>query len=178
MKLTRLFTFITLIAVLAACGGESSQQSRTIEITGLDAMKFAVSGEAEGLSVADDLGSNTELVRLESITVQPGQEITIELTTQSQLPKTAMAHNWVLLTMDADPAAFAKAAIQAKENEYIPQDLTDSIIAHTGLAGGGETVSVTFTAPETTGEYDYICSFPAHYGAGMAGKLIVEESGS
>ncbi len=189
MKLSRLFSFIALIALITACGGKSGDQQqaaqeeseststsdvRTIEIVGLDNMKFAVEGGTDGVTVSDTLGQNDELRRLETITVQPGEEIRIELTTRSQLPATAMAHNWVLLALDSDPDAFAKAAIQAKANDYIPQDQTDSIVAQTGLAAGGETTSVTFTAPEEPGEYDYICTFPGHFSAGMRGTLVVE----
>jgi azurin len=86
-----------------------------------------------------------------------------------------MAHNFVLLTMNADAAAFANAAAKARDNEYIPTDMEDQIIAHTDLAAGGETVEVTFTAPEETGEYEYICSFPGHYSGGMKGMLNVKE---
>ncbi|MFH5882962.1 plastocyanin/azurin family copper-binding protein [Halalkalibaculum sp. DA3122] len=186
MKLTHIFTFIAFIALVGACGGgessdqqqatqeESTSDVRTIEIIGIDAMKFAVESDAEGISVVDDLGSSDELVRLETISAQPGEEIRIELTTRSQLPATAMAHNWVLLSLDSDTKAFINAAVQAKENDYIPQDMTDQIIAETELAGGGETVSVTFTVPETPGEYEYVCSFPGHYSAGMRGTLVVE----
>ncbi|MDX1637043.1 MAG: plastocyanin/azurin family copper-binding protein [Balneolaceae bacterium] len=187
MKLIRLFTFIALIALVAACGGESGDQQqqaaeeesaasdvRTIEMVGIDNMKFAVTGDSEGISVGEQAASHDDLVLLESITAQPGEEIRIELTTRSQLPATAMAHNWVLLSLDTDPQAFANAAAQARDNDYIPQDMTDSILAETGLAGGGETVSVTFTVPETPGEYEYICSFPGHFAAGMRGTLVVE----
>jgi azurin len=111
---------------------------------------------------------------LQNIEAEAGEELRIRLTTVSNLPALAMAHNWILLKIGIDPADFANAAVKAKNNEYIPQDRTDDIIAHTGLAGGGETVEVTFTVPEKTGEYDYLCSFPGHFAAGMKGKLIVQ----
>ena len=47
------------------------------------------------------------------------------------------------------------------------------IIAASPLAGGGETVTVEFTAP-AAGKYQFICTFPAHFQAGMVGQLIVE----
>lgn len=186
MKFTRFFSLIALLALFTACGGgESSDQQqqatqepaddiRTIQMVGLDGMKFAVEESTDDISVGETLGANDDLLRLETITVEPGEQIRIELTTRSQLPATAMAHNWVLLTMDADPAAFASAATQAKENDYIPQDMTDQILAQTGLAAGGETTEVVFTAPETPGEYEYICTFPGHFAAGMRGTLVVE----
>lgn len=192
MKFSQLLAFVTLFALVAACGGRSGDQQqsqtsqaeqeqeatddvRTINIIGLDGMKFAVEEETDDITVSDTLGQNNDLRRLETIVVQPGEEIRINLTTRSQLPATAMAHNWVLLTMETDPAAFASAAIQAKANDYIPQDQTDKILAQTGLAAGGETVSVTFTAPDTPGEYEYVCTFPGHFSAGMRGTLVVKE---
>ena len=109
-----------------------------------------------------------------SISASPGEQINIRLTTQSQLPATAMAHNFILLMLSADVDAFNSAAIKAKNNDYIPSGMTDQILAHTELAGGGETVEVTFTVPEETGDYPFICSFPGHYAAGMEGTLNVQ----
>lgn len=37
----------------------------------------------------------------------------------------------------------------------------------------GETVSVTFTAPEERGEYGYVCTFPGHR-APMQGTMHAE----
>lgn len=185
MKLTRILSVFVLALVVAACGGESSdqqaaqetettEQARTIEIIGLNSLKFAVEENVDGITVGEQVGTENNLLRLETITAEPGEEITIELTTQSQLPASAMAHNWVLLALDADVAAFAQAAAQAKDNDYVPADQTDQIIAQTGLAGGGETTSVTFTVPSEPGEYEYVCTFPGHFQANMRGTLIVK----
>ena len=186
MNITRLLSLLTLSVLIAACGGESGDQQqqqqeqesadqvRTIRIIGLDALKFAVSEVTDGITVSDTLGANNDLRRLETIVVKPGEQIRIVLDTRSQLPASAMAHNWVLLALDSDPNAFARAAIQAKANDYLPQDMSDQVLATTGLAAGGETTEVTFTAPETPGEYDYVCTFPGHFSAGMRGKLVVQ----
>ncbi|SHF79357.1 azurin [Fodinibius roseus] len=177
--------------ITTACGGGSGDQQqqadettteaqssaadqsgvRTIEIIGIDQMKFAVESDEDGISTGGETG---DYLLLESISAEPGEEIRVVLTTESDLPATAMAHNFVLLTLSADVDAFVNAASQAKDNDYIPADMSDQIIAHTELAGGGETVEVTFTAPEETGEYEYVCSFPGHYAAGMRGTLNVE----
>jgi plastocyanin len=42
------------------------------------------------------------------------------------------------------------------------------------MAGPGETVQVTFTAPSKPGKYPYLCTFSGHYQAGMKGVLIVK----
>ena len=42
------------------------------------------------------------------------------------------------------------------------------------LAGGGETVEVTFRAPTAPGTYTFLCSFPGHFAAGMRGTLVIK----
>lgn len=109
------------------------------------------------------------------INAVPGEKIRIVLTTVSNLPKTAMAHNVVVLQDNTDVEAFANASAMARDNGYIAPDMEDQIIAATELAGGGETVEVTFTVPEDPGSYTYICSFPGHYLGGMKGTLNVKK---
>jgi len=62
----------------------------------------------------------------------------------------------------------------ARDNSYIAPELKDQVIAATDLAGGGETVEVTFTVPEEKGNYTYLCSFPGHFLGGMKGTLTVQ----
>lgn len=52
--------------------------------------------------------------------------------------------------------------------------MSDQVLFHTEMVGGGETTEVTFTAPDEPGEYEYLCSFPGHYAAGMKGFLVVK----
>lgn len=184
------YLFSLMLLFVAACGGGSDQQEndsqtveaqtteqtndgvRTIELIGIDQMKFTVESKQEGITVGNKTG---DYLLLKSIKAKPGEEIRIRLYTESDLPASAMAHNFILLTMEADAAAFANAASKARDNDYIPSDLEDQIIAHTDLAAGGETVEVTFTAPENPGDYEFLCSFPGHYAAGMKGTLSVQE---
>ena len=126
-------------------------KGRVIEMTGNDQMQYNV----------------------KAIAAKPGEVLTVRLTTIGKIPKFAMAHNFVLLTKGADPKAFADKAISAKATEYIPAELKKQIIANTGMAGPGETVEVTFKAPTVAGKYDYLCSFPGHFAAGMKGVLTV-----
>jgi azurin len=147
-------TKITLILVLIFTGVVSSAMAqRTIEMVGMDNMTFDVT----------------------TIEATPGEEITIKLTTKSQIPKQAMAHNVLVIDKDANVGEVANASARDRDNDYISPEYKDEIIAATGLAGGGETVEVTFTVPEETGEYEYLCSFPGHYPAGMKGVLKVQE---
>lgn len=88
------------------------------------------------------------------------------------MPETAMGHNWVLLQKGVDKPSFAEAAVNAKDNNYIPIDHDYQIIANTEMLGGGESSTIIFKAPEKN-IYDFICSFPGHY-VKMKGKFVVE----
>lgn len=111
---------------------------------------------------------------VERIEAAPGQTIEITLKTVSNAPKETMAHNFVLLKKDTDVETFATESLSHRDNGYIEPDMEDDIIAQTEMLGGGESDTITFKAPEQTGEYIYICTFPGHYMAGMTGKLIVK----
>lgn len=99
------------------------------------------------------------------------QVVVLTLIHTGTMPKTAMGHNFVLLTQGTSISDFAQEALAAKENEYIPID-QKNVIAYTDLIGGGSSTSVIFKAPEK-GIYDFICSFPGHYSL-MKGKFIVQ----
>lgn len=147
LKKTMMFVMFAALSTVAF-----ASQAKTVEIEGTNGLKFTQ----------------------ESITVSPGEKVTVKLVNNTKLPAVAMSHNWVLLTADADAKAVNNAAAKAKDNEYIPQESSDQIIAHTGLVSGGESDTVTFTAPEEPGEYTYICTFPGHFAAGMVGTLTVK----
>ncbi|REA61239.1 azurin [Dyadobacter luteus] len=127
-----------------------AKQEKAIVIKGSDAMQFD----------------------LKEIKVKAGQKVKLTLTHSGKLAKAAMGHNFVLLKAGTDVAAFGSKAAAARETEYIPKSEAASIIAHTKLVGGGESDTITFTAPKK-GTYTYICSFPGHY-ALMKGTFIVE----
>ncbi|MEM6879410.1 MAG: plastocyanin/azurin family copper-binding protein, partial [Bacteroidota bacterium] len=102
--------------------------------------------------------------------VKEGQQVTLVLTHTGEMSKSLMGHNFVLLKKGTDIDRFAAEAQLAVSTDYIPE--SDAIIAHTEMIGGGETTRVVFDAP-AKGSYDYICTFPAHYGL-MRGKFLVE----
>jgi len=150
---------VSLIALLlgTVTVGEAAHhfasEPRIISITGNDQMKFNIT----------------------EIEVKAGEKIKIVLKNIGKIPKMGMAHNFVILHSGVDVHNFSMAAIMARESEYIPKDREKEIIAYTGMAGPDETVTVEFTAPETPGKYDYICTFPGHYLAGMKGVLIIND---
>jgi azurin len=187
MRLLKISMFLIFISPLVCIAqqedGEASStknadaktEVKTVQIYGIDNMKYVVKKENGAVETAGNIKASNgkKYLQLKNISVAAGEKVRIILTSIGSLPASAMSHNWILLKTGVDPSTFATAAMQAKDNEYVPTDQKKNVIAHTSLAAGGETVEVTFTAPDKKGEYDYLCSFPGHFQAGMKGKLIV-----
>lgn len=119
------------------------------------------------------VGRNDLRFSQDHITVAPGEKVSVKLVNKSHLPASAMSHNWVLLKSGTDASAFDNAARSASDNAYIPKSMSDRVIAHTAMVGGGHSDTVTFAAPTKPGDYEYICTFPGHFRAGMKGTLTV-----
>jgi azurin len=125
----------------------------TIEITVSDNMRFTPS----------------------EIHVRPGQPIRVVLRSVGAMPKTALAHNFVLLKPGTSPRAFVnKVSVSANEPDLNDPAVKAQIIVATPLVGSGETTDTTFQAPSRPGEYDFVCTFRGHFNLGMKGQLIVK----
>ena len=108
------------------------------------------------------------------MTAKVGQKVTITLTNDGSLPKTAMAHNIAILKPGTDVMAFVASASKRAADDYIPNDAqAANLIVHTKLLGPGEDDTISFT-PTAPGTYEYVCTFPAHAAAGMRGKIVVQ----
>jgi len=107
------------------------------------------------------------------VVASAGEVIRLKLINLGAAPKEVMGHNWILLRLGADSAAFLNAARGAKATDYVPAAKAGDIIAHTKLLGGGRSDAVIFTVPQAPGNYIYLCSFPAHFQLGMQGVLVV-----
>jgi azurin len=152
------------VLALSGCGpsnsqapsGSASSQApsgpRVVEITANDTMKYS-------------------LTRIEA---KPGEQLTVVLTNAGTLPKEVMGHDWILLKAGSDVEKFDAEAIKAKDTDFVPAALKDEILAQIPLLGPRKSGEVTFTAPTAPGEYTYLCTFPAHYQAGMHGVLVVK----
>ncbi len=144
---------------LVGCGDSSAPAPtetseggvRTINITGNDQMQYSI----------------------REIKVKPGEQVRITMKNIGSMPAQAMSHNWVLLKkMDAAGInAFAMAAA-SKTPEHLPEDQS-AILFHTKMLGPQESDTILVTAPEETGSYPYLCTFPGH-AALMNGQFIVE----
>lgn len=148
----KIITIMLLMIASAFVGcSRNAAPPKVVEINGDDFMKFDV----------------------KNFEAKPGQQVTVKLKNVGELPKEAMAHNWVLLAKQANAASFVAAGTGHPETDYIPFEQSFYVLAKTKLLGPGESDSVTFTAPHESGQYDYICSFPEHYGGGMKGVMTV-----
>lgn len=154
LRLSRL-SFLLLLCSLFTSNLVVAQEEkpRIIEIKGLNNMTFDK----------------------EEIFAKPGELITIRLTTVTDYKPRQMSHNWVLLKQTVNIQAFVDASEKSAINDFIDPLRENEVIAHTGMASGGETVEVTFRAPERPSKYMYLCTFPGHFFAGMKGTLTVRE---
>jgi azurin len=136
------------------------------------APKPAPAGGARTIEIhaADDMKYDTT-----TITAKPGEQLHIKLTPKGTMPKIAMSHNFVLLKLGTDPAAFVNAGLNARATDFIAPEQKAKVITNTPLAGNGETVEITFKAPAVAGSYPYVCTFPGHFAAGMKGTLVVKK---
>lgn len=113
-------------------------------------------------------------------TVPAGKKVKVVLenTASSPTKRHPMKHNVVVLNKPPRRELFWRVGwggVKAgAANEYVPDD--PAVLAHTPLSKPGETVSVTFTAPEEPGRYGYVCTVPGpgHW-ATMNGTIYVEE---
>ncbi len=151
MKATSPFV-LSLLSLAIAGSLMAAPPVKRVSISGYDTMKYSVS----------------------TIEASPGQSIIIELKNEGSLPKDAMGHNWILLKAGADAAAYDKAASAAKAENYQPKALASQVLASIPLVGPKERAATSFNAPAAPGTYTYLCTFPAHFAAGMKGTLVVK----
>jgi azurin len=109
-----------------------------------------------GPRVIEITAGDTMKYDVTAIEAKPGEDLKVILTNNGTQPVAVMGHNWVLLKAGTDVAAF------------------DAVIAHIDLLGPRKSGEVDFKAPAAPGEYPYLCTFPAHYQAGMKGVLTVK----
>jgi len=151
-KTVRRSLFASALLGLLAVPTAFAAEPRVVKIKGTDAMQYDV----------------------KRIEAKPGEALKVQLTAVSTMSKQEMAHNFTLLAKNAPVDSFIMEASMARNTDYIPASKKSLILATTKLAGGGETVEVTFNAPKEPGEYVYVCTFPGHYLGGMKGVLVVK----
>jgi azurin len=113
-------------------------------------------------SVANDLKFD-----LTEISVMSGESV--HLVFKNMATVAGMSHNVVILRDEESIQRVGVAAISSADTDYIPDD--DAVLFFTPLAAPGETVEVTFEAPEP-GTYYFVCTYLGHYVL-MKGVFIV-----
>jgi len=156
-----------LVAASATTGAQQATEPRTAATT--TTAQSATTGRTIAIA-----GSEQMKYDVATISARPGEQLHVVLKAVGSMPKAAMAHNFVLLKAGVSPLEVANASMTARDTDFIPPAMKDKIIASTGLAGGGETVEVTFRAPTKPGTYAYLCTFPGHLALGMKGELVVK----
>ena len=159
---------ILLFIIVISCGGNTDSKKNKFKYKAIEKKE----GELDKNSIETFIIINSsDLMKFDQneLRVFEGQKITLTLNHTGKMSKEIMGHNFVLLKKDTNLNDFAQRAMLARDNEYIPDG--NETIAYTKMIGGGESDTITFTAPEK-GSYTYICTFPGHYGL-MRGVLIV-----
>lgn len=179
----RLFFVPAFAAMMmfASCGGgDTTDTTETTTEATTEAPEEAETPGADIPGIADV--AVTDHIELEGsddmkfdktlFKIKAGQDVKLSLKNVGKLPKEAMAHNAVVLALGTDVQAFGEAAVKDKANDHIPASMASDVIAHTKLLGPGESDEITFKVTDP-GVYDFICSFPGHFGT-MKGKIVAE----
>lgn len=168
MKTLKHLLLAVFSLALVACGGEEKKEKETkVKISDTKVEKKV----DENVSKVVITGNDMMQFDKKEIRVKAGKKVKLTLRHIGKMDINVMGHNVVILKQGVDVISFAAKAATEKANGYIPTGSED-VIAYTEMIGGGQTTTIEFDAPEA-GEYDFICSFPAHY-AMMKGKFIVE----
>ena len=179
----RIAVSISALFLVAACGGgggkapasdmESTKtETQQNEAAQEETMEEPANDEPQAVTLELKAVGETmnemayEPNRLE---VPAGAEVTVNL--QNTASAEAMIHNVVFIQRGAQEEVSMAGLEAGKENEFIPEG-NENIIAYTALAQPGESKSVTFTAPEEAGTYQFICTYPGH--TAMKGILLVK----
>ncbi|MCZ6594877.1 MAG: azurin [Bacteroidetes bacterium] len=171
MKFFKYIFVFTAISFMVSCGGgeEKKEEKKSVKI-GITKTPKKESSNTINIGLT---GNDLMQFDKKEIRVKVGQEVTLTLRHTGKMEILVMGHNFVLLKKGVEIPAFSiEAAAAGPTKDYIPNDGKD-VIVHTKTIGGGQSTSITFTAPPA-GIYDFICSFPGH-SATMQGKFIVEE---
>lgn len=171
MKSITLFLCTSLI-LFTACAPKSSEESTSASKSAEEAVSVNPVETVDGVTTVRIDGNDRMQFSLTQFTVKSGDTVRIIFENKGRMSKAAMGHNVVILTSDADANAYAGKAAMARDNDFIPASEAASVIAHTKLLGPDESDTIEFTAP-APGDYEYICSFPAHCFTGMRGVMTV-----
>jgi azurin len=166
----RALSLLTALLLLMGCGGSGGENSSPA--TDATAASSSATTQSVDRTVTIEPVGNQMKYKQTEFTVAPGA--TIKLVFDNTATAPSMQHNVVVMSKAPSDDVFRRvgeAGMQAgSANEYVPDD--PAVLAATPMSKPGETVEVTFTAPEETGDYGYVCTFPGHW-ATMQGTMHV-----
>ena len=167
-------TFLLMLTasfLLAGCAGEEKKEEEKKSIK-IEKKETPVKESSEDVANLVITGNDLMQFNKNELRAKAGQKVKLTLRHIGKLDVNVMGHNVVILKQGVNLEDFAARAATERDNNYIPPG-TDEVLVNTDMIGGGQTTSIEFTAPAEPGEYEFLCSFPAHY-AMMRGKFIVE----
>jgi azurin len=146
--------------------------TRLLQIAAGLSLLAAAAAHAEPCQVA--IESNDQMrYNAHEITVPSScSEVAVTLSDAGHLSAQVMGHDWVL-AKDSDMTALVSAGQAAgRVHGYLPEH-DPRVIAATGIVGGGQSTTVTFsTATLTPGErYAFFCTAPGH-ATSMHGRFV------
>ena len=141
--------------------------------TSLTLLLGSAAASANPCEVTVDSTDQMTFVQSEIVVPSSCKEVTLTLNHTGTMPATSMGHNWVL-SETSKMRSVAIAGMNAADNAYVPKD-DARVLAHTGVIGGGESDTITFSTQNLTpgGDYSFFCSFPGHW-AVMKGKFVFQ----
>src|SRR6201991_916011 len=151
------------IKELSKAQQSSSGDSHVKTVPGADSTAFS---DTIRLEANENMHFNKELFK-----IRIGKKVGLIFTNTSD-PTKGMAHNVVVLVKGTDIVDFAEVARYAKNEQYVPSSVESLVVAHTKMVNGGQSDEVDFMIIDP-GTYDYICSYPGHWGT-MQGKIVAE----
>ena len=174
----KIYLWFLPVLFLLACNDPSSVETASngipkVSVSDLNANVKPVS-LVNGVTVVEITADDKMRFNIESFAVPVGGPVKLKLVNLGKMPKATMGHNLVILEAGINVNTFATDAASSRDNDYIPLQYSEGIIAATKLLGPGESDTIEFTAPEAAGDYNFLCSFPAHIYAGMRGVMKVE----
>jgi azurin len=182
MRALNLTTTIIALAVATGCGkGQNETPSATatasaaqpasaaLTVPKADPPPTASAKVAPHVELQIASVANTMTFDKAKLSVPAGAEVHLVLKNSATMA--TLPHNWVLVKTGTEAAVAAAGLKIGEQAGYV--DVRDhDMLANTPQAKPGETVEVTFTAPDQAGDYPYICTTPGHYMM-MKGLLTV-----
>ncbi|PVY38743.1 plastocyanin/azurin family copper-binding protein [Pontibacter virosus] len=163
--------------LLASCGEEQSSRDRPEKITDGSLTQREVGADTTLQHVAEISIRAIGGEELESMTfdqdtieVKAGTLIKLTFTNEGKDPK--MIYNIVFTKEGYSAQAAQKGSKAGASGNYLPD--SSLLLAATPLALPGQSVTVEFTAPDTTGVFEYVNTYPSETPL-MKGKLIIRE---